>query len=214
MRRRICRVPSKWRHCCSRASRPPTLAQRRIALQRHRAVAVRSRRVCRGRSGVGAGARAGNAGCPLELKALNDQIAVAVYRQAEAKRAAGDAPGAVDDFLRIVCGGARYGRRGDRAVRCRRRADHDAGLAARHHGAGRLPARLSRRAGSSPTSARSWQWPTWNPVVPMPRPLNSNASPAQRARPRRCASKRSPLPPNSTRRPATSARRLRRSKRW
>lgn len=42
------------------------------------------------------------AGDAAEQKALTDQIAVAVYRQAEARRAAGDTSGAVDDFLRIA----------------------------------------------------------------------------------------------------------------
>ncbi|HMA11337.1 MAG TPA: tetratricopeptide repeat protein [Steroidobacteraceae bacterium] len=35
-------------------------------------------------------------------KSLTEQLSVAVYRQAEAKRAAGDAAGAVDDFLRVA----------------------------------------------------------------------------------------------------------------
>jgi cellulose synthase operon protein C len=39
---------------------------------------------------------------PAEQRRLTDQIAVAVYRQGEAKRAAGDSGGAVDDFLRIA----------------------------------------------------------------------------------------------------------------
>ncbi len=39
---------------------------------------------------------------PEEMRRLTDQIGVAVYRQAEAKRAAGDSGGAVDDFLRIA----------------------------------------------------------------------------------------------------------------
>lgn len=37
-----------------------------------------------------------------ERKALNDQLAAAVYRQAEARRGAGDGEGAVNDFLRIA----------------------------------------------------------------------------------------------------------------
>src|SRR5690606_33012594 len=36
-----------------------------------------------------------------EHKDLTERLSVAVYRQAEAKRAAGDAAGAVDDFLRV-----------------------------------------------------------------------------------------------------------------
>jgi tetratricopeptide (TPR) repeat protein len=39
---------------------------------------------------------------PAEQKRLTEQIAVAVYRQGEARRAAGDSAGAVDDFLRIA----------------------------------------------------------------------------------------------------------------
>ncbi len=39
---------------------------------------------------------------PEQAKALNDQLAVAVYRQAEAKRGAGDLGAAVQDFLRIA----------------------------------------------------------------------------------------------------------------
>ena len=35
-------------------------------------------------------------------KSLTEQLSVSVYRQAEAKRAAGDATGAVDDFLRVA----------------------------------------------------------------------------------------------------------------
>jgi len=35
-------------------------------------------------------------------KSITEQLSVAVYRQAEAKRAAGDAAGAVDDFLRVA----------------------------------------------------------------------------------------------------------------
>jgi cellulose synthase operon protein C len=35
-------------------------------------------------------------------KSLTEQLSVAVYRQAEAKRAAGDATGAVEDFLRVA----------------------------------------------------------------------------------------------------------------
>jgi cellulose synthase operon protein C len=42
---------------------------------------------------------AGDAGLQ---KNLTEQLSVAVYRQAEAKRAAGDAAGAVDDFLRVA----------------------------------------------------------------------------------------------------------------
>jgi tetratricopeptide (TPR) repeat protein len=43
------------------------------------------------------------AGGDRELqKNLNEQLAVAVYRQAEAKRAAGDTSGAIDDFLRVA----------------------------------------------------------------------------------------------------------------
>jgi cellulose synthase operon protein C len=41
-------------------------------------------------------------GTDAERKILTDQLAVAVYRQAEAKRSAGDAVGAVNDFLRIA----------------------------------------------------------------------------------------------------------------
>ncbi|HEV7631959.1 MAG TPA: tetratricopeptide repeat protein [Steroidobacteraceae bacterium] len=37
-----------------------------------------------------------------ERKALNEQLAAAVYRQAEAKRSSGDGEGAVNDFLRIA----------------------------------------------------------------------------------------------------------------
>jgi tetratricopeptide (TPR) repeat protein len=39
---------------------------------------------------------------PAEQKRLTEQIAVAVYKQGEAKREAGDSAGAVEDFLRIV----------------------------------------------------------------------------------------------------------------
>ena len=38
---------------------------------------------------------------PLQLRALNEQLSVTVYRQAEAKRTAGDSAGAVEDFLRV-----------------------------------------------------------------------------------------------------------------
>jgi cellulose synthase operon protein C len=41
-------------------------------------------------------------GNPVEQKALSEQLSVAVYRQAEAKRAAGDGAGAVNDFLRVA----------------------------------------------------------------------------------------------------------------
>ncbi|MGC4028391.1 MAG: tetratricopeptide repeat protein [Steroidobacteraceae bacterium] len=47
-------------------------------------------------------ARQLTAGDAAEYKTLTDQIAVSVYRQAESRRAAGDASGAVDDFLRIA----------------------------------------------------------------------------------------------------------------
>lgn len=47
-------------------------------------------------------ARELSAGNATEQRTLNDQLSVAVYRQAEAKRAAGDAAGAVDDFLRVA----------------------------------------------------------------------------------------------------------------
>ncbi|MEO8307270.1 MAG: tetratricopeptide repeat protein, partial [Pseudomonadota bacterium] len=47
-------------------------------------------------------ARELSGGNPVEQKALNEQLSVAVYRQAEAKRAAGDAAGAVNDFLRVA----------------------------------------------------------------------------------------------------------------
>ena len=39
---------------------------------------------------------------PLQLRTLNEQLSVAVYRQAEARRAAGDSAGAADDFLRVA----------------------------------------------------------------------------------------------------------------
>jgi tetratricopeptide (TPR) repeat protein len=42
------------------------------------------------------------AGDPALHKTLTDQLAVAVYRQAEARRAAGDSAGAADDFLRVA----------------------------------------------------------------------------------------------------------------
>jgi Tfp pilus assembly protein PilF len=38
---------------------------------------------------------------PVQLRGLTEQLSVAVYRQAEAKRAAGDSAGAVEDFLRV-----------------------------------------------------------------------------------------------------------------
>ena len=38
---------------------------------------------------------------PVQLRGLTDQLSVAVYRQAEARRAAGDSAGAVEDFLRV-----------------------------------------------------------------------------------------------------------------
>jgi len=38
---------------------------------------------------------------PVMLRGLTDQLSVSVYRQAEAKRAAGDSAGAVEDFLRV-----------------------------------------------------------------------------------------------------------------
>jgi tetratricopeptide (TPR) repeat protein len=41
-------------------------------------------------------------GTDAERRVLTEQLAVAVYRQAEAKRTAGDAAGAVNDFLRIA----------------------------------------------------------------------------------------------------------------
>ena len=42
------------------------------------------------------------AGHPAERTASPSELACAVYRQAEAKREAGDAAGAVDDFLRVA----------------------------------------------------------------------------------------------------------------
>jgi tetratricopeptide (TPR) repeat protein len=47
-------------------------------------------------------ARELSTGNPVEQKAISEQLSVAVYRQAEAKRAAGDAAGAVNDFLRVA----------------------------------------------------------------------------------------------------------------
>jgi len=47
-------------------------------------------------------ARTLSAGDPAEQKRLTEQIAVAAYKQGEAKRAAGDSAGAVDAFLRIA----------------------------------------------------------------------------------------------------------------
>jgi tetratricopeptide (TPR) repeat protein len=42
------------------------------------------------------------AGDPALQKSLTEQLSVTVYRQAEAKRAAGDGTGAVEDFLRVA----------------------------------------------------------------------------------------------------------------
>lgn len=47
-------------------------------------------------------ARALSSGNDAERKGLNEQVAAAVYRQAEARRKAGDEAGAVDDFLRVA----------------------------------------------------------------------------------------------------------------
>ncbi|MET0281916.1 MAG: tetratricopeptide repeat protein [Steroidobacteraceae bacterium] len=42
------------------------------------------------------------AGDPQLARTLGEQLSVAVYRQAEARRAAGDAAGAIDEFLRVA----------------------------------------------------------------------------------------------------------------
>ena len=71
----------------------------RAAAHRHerdRPGAVRPRRIRRRPSRPGLQARALAAGDPALQKSLTEQLSVAVYRQAEAKRAAGDAAGAVE----------------------------------------------------------------------------------------------------------------------
>ncbi len=140
---------------------------------------------------------------PALQKSLSEQLSVAVYRQAEAKRAAGDSAGAASDFLRVVLVAP-----GSAAVE---NAQYDAAAELikgkdwpRAIGVLEAFRRDYPKSRQQPDVTQKLAVAYMDPVVQARRRRSSSASQTRRTWLRHCGSRHCQPQPTSTRRAATS----------
>ena len=97
-----CRARSACRAVDPRAPAAGRCGEAAHRLDHHRAVPLRPGRIRQGGAGLHPGARSWPARDEKMRTDLNERVAASVYKQGEAKQKAGDAAGAVDDFLRVA----------------------------------------------------------------------------------------------------------------